>query len=709
MTKIPDKARQIMSILLSPWMAPSGRMMDPAKDVLIVGGFVRDSLLGVENKDIDIEVYGMDIDSIKFALLANGFKVNSVGKAFGVLKIDNELDISVPRRENKIGVGHKGFDVTPDPDMSIKEAASRRDFTVNSMAMRLDGEIIDPFNGMQDLRDSILRATSEAFNEDPLRVMRAMQFAARFRLGIDMVTERLCRDMAPLKSELPKERIWEEWKKWALKGVKPSLGLKLLIDTGWADPEIQALVDVPQDPEWHPEGWSAFTPSEQEILAVNSCLTSPTQSIGVDDNTTTLRQFLQGAFTKSASRPQSSSTTSTQSSEINSAISGVSAASSTRTLRFDLPTAFSEAVITQSVSLVGNISPVAPRAGKIVRVMLEISQSGMLCIMRSAVNDFKIINTIVEPISIFMMNMLFGGKGSSQMQFHQNTMEKNTSILARFTSLGITASVMNTTSASVNSNVIISFDFGFKSDVDFIHGDFLVVDKDDPLLFYTKITQGDVFIHTCHVVDAAANIADREQLGDHDRLVLIFAALCHDFGKPETTAKIDGRWRARGHCEAGVEPARRFLESIGAPAAVIVEVLPLISDHLVHAGVKDPSDKAIRRLAKRLYPSSIKMLSMVVESDHNGRPPLPKGNPLADWAKRAIELDVVSQPAVPIIRGRDLIQLGMSPGREMGDAIASALEAQLDGAFSNLSEGLQWLRSRPDLLVHPPSSDERDG
>lgn len=440
-----------------------------ASNVLIVGGWVRDAVLGLESKDVDIEVFGMELDEIQSVLESQGHKVDAVGKAFGVLKLGNDIDISVPRRENKIGVGHKGFNVMPDPNMSVRDAASRRDFTINAMAMRIDSEIIDPFNGSRDLNWRMLKATSDAFSEDPLRVMRAMQFAARFNMDVHPDTVVLCDSMRHLKNELPKERLWEEWKKWALRGNHPGQGLRVLRMVDWLDPEIEGLVDCPQDPEWHPEG--------------------------------------------------------------------------------------------------------------------------------------------------------------------------------------------------------------------------------------------DVFVHTCHVVDAAAVVADREQLDDNDRLILMFAALAHDFGKPMTTEMIDGRWRARGHCEEGVEPAERFLERIGAPKAIIAGVLPLIREHLVHAGVGVPSSKAVRRLAKRLVPSSIRMLSMLGEADHNGRPPLPKGNPLSVWEDKANELNIVDEPALPIVKGRDLISAGVKPGKPMGVMIAAALEAQLDGKFSSLEEGLRWLAAEFDLSSHPLLSD----
>ena len=427
-----------------------------ARDALIVGGFVRDSLIGLQSKDVDIEVYGLTPEQAQHLLENAGFRVDAVGKAFGVLKIDNEIDVSVPRRENKVGVGHKGFDVMPDPFMGVEEAASRRDFTINSMAMTINGTIVDPFNGQVDLRNRTLRATSDAFTEDPLRVMRAMQFASRFGFKLDRETVYMCAAMRHEFASLPKERIWEEWKKWALKSKRPSYGLQLLKDVDWITHfiEIALLINTPQDPEWHPEG--------------------------------------------------------------------------------------------------------------------------------------------------------------------------------------------------------------------------------------------DVFVHTCHVVDAAAVIAEREQLDDHDRMVLMFAALTHDFGKPITTKMEGGRWRSKGHCQEGVKPAERFLMNIGAPNSIIVEVLPLIAEHLVHAGIKDPSSKAVRRLANRIAPASIKALGRLVESDHSGRPPLPKGNPFKTWVDKAANLNVFSAKPEAILMGRHLIEMDVPTGKPMGVMLSKAFEAQLDGLFDSLEGAQRW-------------------
>ncbi len=447
--EIPQKALRIMALLRSAG----------ARDVLIVGGFVRDSLLGVPSKDVDIEVYGMSVDAI-VAALAPHFSLDVVGKSFGVIKIDNEIDVSVPRRESKIGMGHRDFKIDPDPNMSVEDAAARRDFTINSMAMREDGSVVDPFNGRRDLLLPVLRATSKAFEEDALRVLRAMQFAARFAGPIaDRNTMEMAVKMSAEFVHLPKERIWEEWKKFATKGVSALYGFLVLTETGWIEhfPELRAMIGVPQDPEWHPEG--------------------------------------------------------------------------------------------------------------------------------------------------------------------------------------------------------------------------------------------EVWTHTVMVVQEAIDIAIREQLGDEDRMVLFFAALCHDMAKPATTRMEGGRWRAKGHCEQGADVAESFLIRIGAPKWLIDQVKPLVIEHLVHAAGA-PTDRAVKRLARRLHPANINMLSMLIESDHSGRDPLPKGNPFLPWIEVANRLSLNNSQPVAIIQGRHMISLGALPGPNMGKILKEAFEAQLDGIFVDESTGLEWLKER---------------
>ena len=438
-----------------------------AKDCLLVGGWVRDQLMGRDSKDIDIEVYGLDYEEIVAAL--SGFRVNLVGKSFGVVKIDNSIDVSIPRRENKQGLGHKGFEISTDPNMSYKDALSRRDFTVNSIAMRLDGTLIDPFNGADDIQRKILRATGPAFREDPLRVLRGMQFASRLNFLMDADTVNICKDIHHEFKDLSRERLLEEWLKWT-RGKFPSKGLAILQETGWVShfPELAAMSGTEQDPEWHPEG--------------------------------------------------------------------------------------------------------------------------------------------------------------------------------------------------------------------------------------------DVFEHTQYVCDAAADIAEREAFEDRDRTTLLFAALLHDVGKPETSYRDkQGRWVSPGHAAAGVPLSEQFLKSIRAPRWLSDRVCPLVAEHMIH--LSHPRDQApalrvVRRLANRLSPATIRLWAAVCEADHSGRPPLPKSNPVTHWEAVAKELALEAEKPRPILKGKHLIKRGINPGPKMGSILRKAFDAQLDGKITDLDSALEWLEENIDALTH---------
>jgi len=223
---------------------------------LLVGGCVRDLLMGQEPKDWDVEVYGIEPEKLR-ALLDQIGPVNVVGEAFTVYKLGADLDVSLPRRERKLGRGHRAFVIEGDPSMTIEDAARRRDFTINSiMQDPLTGEVIDPFGGRADIESRILRAVSlDTFAEDSLRVLRAAQFAARFEFEIEPETVALCRSID--LSDLPPERIWKEMEKLLVLPRSPAIGLQWLRELGAIKklfPELNALIDVPQDPEWHPEG-----------------------------------------------------------------------------------------------------------------------------------------------------------------------------------------------------------------------------------------------------------------------------------------------------------------------------------------------------------------------------------------------------------------------------------------------------------------------
>ena len=451
MIKPPNKIIELAKIV----DASGGRAM-------LVGGCVRDDLMGIEPKDWDVEVYG--IEPTKLREILNDFgEVNAVGEAFTVYKIGQDLDVSLPRRERKIGRGHRGFVVEGDPDLSFEEAAKRRDFTINAILQDiLTGEIIDCYNGREDIKNKILRVVSrETFAEDSLRVLRAAQFAARFEFEIEAETQEICRSID--LTDLPKERIWGELEKLLLKAEKPSIGLRCFYDLGIAKqlfPELVALVGVPQEPEWHPEG--------------------------------------------------------------------------------------------------------------------------------------------------------------------------------------------------------------------------------------------NVDIHTLMVVDEARKLIDDLEFAK--QVTVMLGALCHDFGKPATTAFFDGRWRSHAHDEAGVEPTLSFLDKLGVFTLdgydVRSQIVQLVRYHLTPGMFykSKPGDGAFRRLAGKVEPD---LLYRVAKADSLGRNPewLPKEKwfkaESQEWfIKKVRELNIERKAPPAILMGRHLIELGLNPSPQFKKIIDAVYEKQLDGQITNLTEAI---------------------
>lgn len=235
---------------------------------LLVGGYVRDRLRGEESGEYDLEVYGIEPPKLR-AMLDELGDVDAVGESFTVYKVrfrarerggDSSappVDVSLPRRESKTARGHRGFVIEGDPHLSFVEACRRRDFTINAILLDpLSEERIDPFHGERDIEQRVLRAVDEkTFSEDSLRVLRLLQFAARFEYGVDEATKELCKTIN--LSDLPAERIWGEMEKLLLRARRPSIGLSLARELGVIKqlfPELETLAGCPQEPEWHPEG-----------------------------------------------------------------------------------------------------------------------------------------------------------------------------------------------------------------------------------------------------------------------------------------------------------------------------------------------------------------------------------------------------------------------------------------------------------------------
>jgi tRNA nucleotidyltransferase (CCA-adding enzyme) len=429
---------------------------------LLVGGCVRDRIMGQTPKDWDLEVYGIEPVRLR-ELLGQFGQVNAAGEAFKVYKLGPDLDVSLPRRERKQGQGHRAFVVQGDPSMSVTEATERRDFTINAILQDpLTGEIIDPFKGEADIYGKILRAVSaNTFAEDSLRVLRAAQFAARFEFVIEPETVALCKRI--VLSDLPAERIWGEIEKLLLKAAHPSMGLRWLRELRVIEqlfPELEALIDVPQDPEWHPEG--------------------------------------------------------------------------------------------------------------------------------------------------------------------------------------------------------------------------------------------DVFVHTGLVLDRARELIDDL---DHPRQVTVMlAALCHDFGKPSTTKFLEGRWRSRGHEEAGVLPTTTLLDRLNVHTLngydVRGQVITLVREHLkpgeFYKKREQVGDGAFRRLARKC---ELGLLYRVARADSLGRNAhwVPRDKwydaVAQDWfISRATELEVEQHPPAPLLMGRHMLEMGLAPGPRVGEITRAVYEMQLDGRIRTLEE-----------------------
>jgi tRNA nucleotidyltransferase (CCA-adding enzyme) len=434
--------------------------------------------MGTEPKDWDVEVYGVEPARLR-ALLESFGTVNVVGEAFTVYKLGHDLDVSLPRRERKMGRGHRAFVVEGDPFMTIEDATSRRDFTINAILQDpLSREVVDPFDGRRDIERKILRAVSrQTFGEDSLRVLRAAQFAARFGFTIEPATVEICRAID--LTDLPRERIWGEMEKLLLRAQQPSVGLKWLYDLRVVEqlfPEMQALVSVPQEYEWHPEG--------------------------------------------------------------------------------------------------------------------------------------------------------------------------------------------------------------------------------------------DVDIHTLLTVDRA-----REQIDDlpyPKQVTVMLAALAHDFGKPATTAFIEGRIRSRGHEEAGVAPTESFLERLNIHTLdgydVRSQAVALVRDHLKPGEFyrlrNEISDGAFRRLAGRC---ELDLLYRVAKADSLGRnaPWVPPERWFTAEAQewfigRARELAVEQKPPEPFLMGRHLLEMGLKPGRRVGEIVRAVYEMQLDGRVRNLEEAKEAARKLFELNEESP-------
>ncbi|MCF0141237.1 MAG: HD domain-containing protein, partial [Mogibacterium sp.] len=230
---------------------------DAGGRIYYVGGCVRDALMGRELKDIDVEVHGINADELH-EMLKNFGTPLCYGRSFGVFSLSGTgVDIALSRKERAIGKGHRDFEIEADPMLGTKEAARRRDFTINALMQDvLNGEIIDEFGGLEDLNAGIVRHIDKNhFAEDPLRVLRAARFAAVLGFKVDEETVGLCKGI-DIK-ELSRERVEEETRKALLNSQKPSVYFETLREMNQLDywfKELKDTIGVEQNPFYHPEG-----------------------------------------------------------------------------------------------------------------------------------------------------------------------------------------------------------------------------------------------------------------------------------------------------------------------------------------------------------------------------------------------------------------------------------------------------------------------
>jgi hypothetical protein len=663
---------------------------DEGGRALMVGGCVRDSLMSIRPKDWDVEVYGVEPATLRKLLESFG-RINVVGESFTVYKIGNHLDVSLPRRERKSGRGHRGFIIEGDPAMSLEEAARRRDFTINAILEDpLTDEIIDPFKGRADIQNKILRAVSrETFLEDSLRVLRAAQFAARFEFDIEPETIELCRAID--LTDLPRERIWGEMEKLLLRARRPSIGLKWLYSLGIVDqlfPELKALVGVPQEPEWHPEGWSIAE------LPFEPLVTSMAQAKSIDERPS-LREFLTNATADPAVIPTGNRAMDAQIAE--TAPPPFITADSAGTCDFSATAMAHPTIHTPAESLVWSFGVSASTTDEVVRVMFKIPLNGMRSIVRGAVNDFEVVRGIVHPIAIFVMNMFPSLKLTTELQFHDNTVNPDGPTTTLKAGVHITVVVVDARATAIDGNVLFNFYLAIKRDSDFVHDS-----ECAPEQHFFKVTVGDVSYHTELVVDRARELID--DLPYTKRVTVMLAALCHDFGKPATTEFIEGRWRSRGHEEAGIEPSLTFLERLNIRTLdgydVRSQVVALVRDHLkpgeFYRTRDQIGDGAFRRLARRC---ELDLLYRVARADSLGRnaewvPPEKRYDAVPqEWfIARARELEVQERPPAPILMGRHLLDMGLKPSPLMGHITRAVYEMQLDGRVRDLEEAKEAAR-----------------
>ena len=653
----------------------------------VVGGAARDLFIAeqtgvpVDLKDVDIEVFGIEPNFLE-AVLSQRWRIDVVGKAFGIIKLHGlPIDVSVPRRERKTGTGHADFAIDADPTMTVEEAAARRDFTINAISFDpLNERWVDPYNGRQAILDKILDPVTDRFKEDSLRVLRGMQFIARFDLTPTPRCLEMCRELS--QDNLPKERLFEEWKKLLLRGKAIRKAFYFLRDIGWLErfyPELFALVGSPHYHKWHPEGW------ELKCIPSTSSLAGPAQPCRGQLGFLSSGELTDGAPASEATQESTPRTTGAEP-VVSLSPDGLHAATGAGSLRLFLSMLFAPTVLTQAKSFVWSLASGTTSTRKGGRVMFEVTKPCMEGIMATAINDFQIAQSIVGFVAIYVVDVLFPAEFSAQVKFHDQTVNTD-AFLSWPANIGVTVMGVDSSRYPIDGKVLCFFEFGAIGNEQLVH----MPDSIASMQQY-QVRIGDVFEHTALVAEAFTKGTFTD---DKEKLVLGLAALCHDLGKPETAAfgltkkNSVPHWTNHGH-ENHTGPAERFLARLTNETKLVQQVLAVCKAHMTPSSFyRNGADlQAFRRLALRVpIPQLVKMLRF----DQGGRgPTMPPDEAMIAWFEgEAARAGVQHEKPKPLVLGRDLIERFKYPsGPKMGQLLATLMEKQLAGEFATKEDGL---------------------